>query len=288
MKAKIKNKNLHKRVLITNEIREALKAKREKLHYSYNDVAELLGVNLSTYRLWEKQLTTHYTRFVEQRVIAYLNDDLQKKKEHLQNRVPITDEICEALKAKREKLHYSYNDVADLLGVHWSTYRKWELQSTTHYSGLMEQKVIAYLNDDLHEQAQIKKEHLHNRVPITDEIRKALKAKREKMHYTYNDVAERLGVHFTTYRLWEKQSTTHYTKLMEQRVIAYLNDDLHEQANVADMADLERLVNRQKSVFRLLSNDLKMQMKFFSDMEKLLDETLDKYSIIHQNNAEEE
>ena len=70
---------------------------------------------------------------------------------------------------------------------------------------------------------------------------------------------------------------------MEQRVIAYLNDDLHEQANVADMADLERLVNRQKSVFRLLSNDLKMQMKFFSNMEKLLDKTLDKYSSIHQS-----
>ena len=212
MKAKIKNEDLHKRVLITNEIREALKAKREKMHYSYNDVAELLGVHLSTYRLWEKQLTTHYTRFVEQRVIAYLNDDLQKKKKHLQNRVPITDEIRKALKAKREKLHYSYNDVAELLGVHWATYRKWELQSTTHYSGLMEQRVIAYLNDDLSGQA--------------------------------NDAA--------------------------------------------DMEALEKLVNRQKSVFRLLSNDLKMQMKFFSDMEKLLDKTLDKYSIIHQNNAEEE
>ncbi|MBR5026589.1 MAG: hypothetical protein IKX48_16120 [Victivallales bacterium] len=189
-----------------------MKAKREKMHYSYNDVAELLGVHLSTYRLWEKQLTTHYTRFVEQRVIAYLNDDLQKKKEHLQNRVPITDEIRKALKAKREKLHYLYNDVAELLGVHWATYRKWELQSTTHYSGLMEQRVIAYLNDDLSGQA--------------------------------NDAA--------------------------------------------DMEALEKLVNRQKSVFRLLSNDLKMQMKFFSDMEKLLDKTLDKYSIIHQNNAEEE
>ena len=207
----------------------------------------------------------------------------KKKNENLHNRVPITDEIREALKAKREKMHYSYNDVAELLGVHWSTYRNWELQLTTHYTGLTEQKVIAYLNDELHGQAQITKEHLHNRVPITDEIRKALKAKREKMHYTYNDVAELLGVHFTTYRLWEKQSTTHYTKLMEQRVIAYLNDDLHEQANVADMADLERLVNRQKSVFRLLSNDLKMQMKFFTDMEKLLDKTLDKYSTIHQS-----
>ena len=70
---------------------------------------------------------------------------------------------------------------------------------------------------------------------------------------------------------------------MEQRVIAYLNDDLHEQFNVADMAALEKLVNRQKSVFRLLSNDLRMQMKFFSDMEKLIDKTLDKYSTIHQS-----
>ncbi|MBR4416933.1 MAG: helix-turn-helix transcriptional regulator, partial [Victivallales bacterium] len=76
MKAKIKKKNLRKRVPITDEIREALKAKREKLHYSNNDVAEILGVNLSTYRLWEKQSTTHYTGLMEQKVIAYLNDDL--------------------------------------------------------------------------------------------------------------------------------------------------------------------------------------------------------------------
>ena len=70
---------------------------------------------------------------------------------------------------------------------------------------------------------------------------------------------------------------------MEQKVIAYLNDDLHEQFNVADMAALEKLVNRQKSVFRLLSNDLRMQMKFFTDMEELIDKTLDKYSTIHQS-----
>ena len=128
-----------------------------------------------------------------------------------------------------------------------------------------------------------KNENLHNRVQITDEIREALKAKREKMHYSYNDVAELLGVHWSTYRKWELQSTTHYSGLMEQRVIAYLNDDLHEQFNAADMAALEKLVNRQKSVFRLLSNDLRMQMKFFSDMEKLIDKTLDKYSSIHQS-----
>ena len=90
------------------------------------------------------------------------------------------------------------------------------------------------------------------------------------------------GVHWSTYRKWELQSTTHYSGLMEQRVIAFLNDDLRGQANEADMATLEKLMNRQKSVFRLLSNDLKMQTKFFSDMEKLLDQTLDKYSIRHQ------
>ena len=128
-----------------------------------------------------------------------------------------------------------------------------------------------------------KNENLHNRVPITDEICEALKEKREKMHYSYNDVAELLGVHWSTYRKWELQETTHYSGLMEQKVIAYLNDDLHEQFNVADMAALEKLVNRQKSVFRLLSNDLRMQMNFFTNMEKLIDKTLDKYSSIHQS-----
>ena len=70
---------------------------------------------------------------------------------------------------------------------------------------------------------------------------------------------------------------------MEQKVIAYLNDELRGQINAADMAALEKLVNRQKSVFRLLSNDLRMQMNFFTDMEKLIDKTLDKYSSIHQS-----
>ena len=74
-----------------------------------------------------------------------------------------------------------------------------------------------------------------------------------------------------------------YSGLMEQKVIAYLNDELRGQINAADMAALEKLVNRQKSVFRLLSNDLRMQMNFFTDMEKLIDKTLDKYSTIHQS-----
>ena len=104
-----------------------------------------------------------------------------------------------------------------------------------------------------------KNENLHNRVLVTDDIREALKAKREKMHYSYNDVAELLGVHWSTYRNWELHETTHYSGLMEQKVIAYLNDELRGQINAADMAPLEKLVNRQKSVFRLLSNDLKMQ-----------------------------
>ena len=128
-----------------------------------------------------------------------------------------------------------------------------------------------------------KNENLHNRVPITDEIREALKEKREKMHYSYNDVAELLGVHWSTYRKWELQETIHYSGLMEQKVIAYLNDELHGQINAADMAALEKLVNRQKSVFRLLSNDLRMQINFFTDMEKLIDKTLDKYSSVHQS-----
>ena len=130
--------------------------------------------------------------------------------------------------------------------------------------------------------AKMKKENLHSRVPITNEILEALKAKREKMHYSYNDVAELLGVHWSTYRKWELQETTHYSGLMEQKVIAYLNDELRGQINAADMAALEKLINRQKSLFRLLVDDYKLQMKFFSDMEKLLDKTLDKYSSIHQ------
>ena len=91
---------------------------------------------------------------------------------------------------------------------------------------------------------------------------------------------ESIGVHIAKRKL---QETTHYSGLMEQKVIAYLNDELRGQINATDMAALEKLVNRQKSVFRLLSNDLRMQMKFFTDMEKLLDKTLDKYSTIHQS-----
>jgi transcriptional regulator with XRE-family HTH domain len=131
--------------------------------------------------------------------------------------------------------------------------------------------------------AKMKKENLHSRVPITNEILEALKAKREKMHYSYNDVAELLGVHWSTYRKWELQETTHYSGLMEQRIKSYLNGDLPVHDNVADMAALEKLINRQKSLFRLLVDDYKLQMKFFSDMEKLLDKTLDKYSSIHQS-----
>ena len=69
------DKYLRQRVPISEETRLALKTKRLKLGFSYNKLAECLGANWSSVRKWELGSTTFYSRFMEQKVKAFLSDN---------------------------------------------------------------------------------------------------------------------------------------------------------------------------------------------------------------------
>jgi transposase len=106
----------HHRVLITEEIRKALREKRLGFGMSYTGAAEFIGVHWSTYRKWETGETTKYTREIERRVQCFLTeekpsivtlDDLEKSSrtmDKLIHRLRNTYRLCQRQPRLQERL----------------------------------------------------------------------------------------------------------------------------------------------------------------------------------------
>lgn len=75
-------------------------------------------------------------------------DDIDKELAASHRRVPISMEVRQALHAKRLGFGLSYEGAAELIGVHWSTYRKWEIGETTNYTREIERRVKIFLEEE--------------------------------------------------------------------------------------------------------------------------------------------
>ena len=69
----------HQRVLIKEEVREALRKKRIGMGISYAGAAEYIGVHWSTFRKWETGQTTKFTREIERRIQRFLAEENPSK-----------------------------------------------------------------------------------------------------------------------------------------------------------------------------------------------------------------
>ena len=76
-------------------------------------------------------------------------DDIDKELAASHRRVPISMEVRQALHAKRLGFGLSYSGAAELIGVHWSTYRKWEIGQTTIYTREIERHVKIFLEEQI-------------------------------------------------------------------------------------------------------------------------------------------
>ncbi len=125
----------------------------------------------------------------------------------------------------------------------------------------------------------MKKDESHNRVQITEAIRLAIKEKRQTMRYSFNKAASCIGVHWSTFRKWETGETTHYTRETEQRVMAFLEDEVLEDVPEARAELLlAKLIKRLRFVYRVIPNQYQFRYKFLDDMENLIDRMLETYS----------
>ena len=68
----------------------------------------------------------------------------EKKKNH--HRVMISEETRMAMQQKRISLGLSFAGVAQFIGVHWSTYRKWENGETSKFTREIERRVKHFLD----------------------------------------------------------------------------------------------------------------------------------------------
>ena len=72
-----------------------------------------------------------------------------KEREALHHRVEISEQIRQALHQKRTSLGLSYAGAAEYIGVHWSTYRKWEIGQTTQFTRTIERRVKRFLTEEI-------------------------------------------------------------------------------------------------------------------------------------------
>jgi hypothetical protein len=121
-------------------------------------------------------------------------------------------------------------------------------------------------------------DELHHRVRITEEIRLAMREKRLQLGFSYTKAAERIDVHWSTYRKWETGETPQYTLEREQRVKAFLQDDIPAKKGPTADEILTKLMRRQRAVFRMLPQDSELRGKFLDNLEVLVDKFLEIFS----------
>ncbi len=119
---------------------------------------------------------------------------------------------------------------------------------------------------------------MHKRVPITEETRKTLRAKRLGLGFSYSAAAEYIGVHWSTCRKWETGETTQYTRAVEHRVQYFLNEEkpsiaaIDEQERATRL--MEKLISRFRYTYRLCRNQPRLQERLNARLETLIDEVL--------------
>ena len=122
----------------------------------------------------------------------------------------------------------------------------------------------------------------HRRVPISMEVRQALRTKRLGFGLSYTGAAELIGVHWSTYRKWEIGETSMYTREIERRIKCFLDEEKPMittlDADEHSSRMLDKLINRLRNTFRLCQRQPRLQDRLTVRLENLLDEILDIYS----------
>jgi hypothetical protein len=122
----------------------------------------------------------------------------------------------------------------------------------------------------------------HHRVPITAEVRQALRAKRLGFGLSYTGAAELIGVHWSTYRKWEIGQTTKYTREIERRIQCFLEEEkpmiTTMEADERSAHIMDKLINRLRNTYRLCQKQPRLQDRLTVRLENLLDEILSIYS----------
>ena len=122
----------------------------------------------------------------------------------------------------------------------------------------------------------------HHRVPITEEVRQALREKRLGFGMSYSGAAEFIGVHWSTYRKWETGETTQYTREIERRVQCFLTEEKPSMATLDEQEKstrmMEKLINRLRYTHRLCQKQPRLQERLAVRLEGLIDEILGIYS----------
>ena len=122
----------------------------------------------------------------------------------------------------------------------------------------------------------------HHRVPITEEVRQALREKRMGFGMSYSGAAEFIGVHWSTYRKWETGETTQYTREIERRVQCFLTEEKPSMATLDEQEKstrmMEKLIHRLRYTHRLCQKQPRLQERLAVRLEALIDEILGIYS----------
>ena len=79
---------------------------------------------------------------------ASKSSDEEPKKKRIKFTCQFTDEIRQLIRRKRNQLGLSYAQMADFLGINWTTIRKWEKGPTGYCELVYRPKIEGFINGD--------------------------------------------------------------------------------------------------------------------------------------------
>ena len=228
---------------------EDLEKLRIKLQMSFNAFTSRIGVSTVSYAAWRKCNYLIPDRFLPAIKLLQQQADGQTAIPQLQEmpstsakvtgtsnapRQAMSDISMEQIEEVRLRLLLPQREVAQKLGVSYTTYKLWkrENRNIPEYARTKAQR---FLKTDISDVAKKSSSRLGLNIP-SDISGEELKALRIKMNMTQPKMAERFGVTASTYQKWEQGASRmpeHHTATYKQ-LLANLSTDV-------EIADIEVL-----------------------------------------------
>lgn len=225
---------------------EDLEKLRIKLQMSFNAFTSRIGVSTVSYAAWRKCNYLIPDRFLPAIKLLQQQADGQTAIPQLQEmpstsakvtgtsnapRQAMSDISMEQIEEVRLRLLLPQREVAQKLGVSYTTYKLWkrENRNIPEYARTKAQR---FLKTDISDVAKKSSSRLGLNIP-SDISGEELKALRIKMNMTQPKMAERFGVTASTYQKWEQGASRmpeHHTATYKQ-LLANLSTDV-EIANI--------------------------------------------------------
>jgi len=220
------NYSKERRILMTREMRELLKAERKKLGISLNVLAKNMYVATTRMGNIERGKVETISEELWSKLMNFFRDEKNCANMVREERITLTDEVHELLESGRKKIGVTGKIVADNISVLPELLYAIEGRTIKTISHDVYKKLIDFYTDE----NNIVKYSKEARIYLTDEIREFLKAGRKKTGITGKFLAQNVGVSpMILHKLESGVAKTIQRDMYEKMIALYSDKDKWEK-----------------------------------------------------------